>query len=49
MKDVFLFFFLKDDSYREPVWMSFDSALMGLSLTEFEKQLPDAVVVIDIY
>ena len=35
--------------YREPVWVSFDSALMGLSLTEFEKQLPDAVVVFDIY
>lgn len=34
--------------YQEPYSISFDSDLMHLQLTEFEKTLPDSVVLIDI-
>lgn len=35
--------------YQEPYLISFDSELMRLQLTEFEKRLPDSTLLIDIY
>ncbi len=35
--------------YRSPILISFDSELMRLQLTEFEKRLPDSTLLIDIY